>query len=145
MTDPQTQTTVETADQKADREEEEESLWQLTAAAAEAGETPDSATRDILGLAHRAIERFPELAGRYRRFAGPAAVVSGALVALAGVAIARRVRRGELPDRILEELTPAEIESAAQVADQEHRRSLREFLRRRKKKQERQAASRKGG
>jgi len=119
VTDSQVQTPAQTERP----EEEEESLWEAATAGAETGETPDSATRDLLGLVHQAIDRFPELAGRYRRFAGPAAVVSGALIVLAGIAVARRVRQGEHPEHILEELTSAEIESAAQVAHQEHRRS----------------------
>ena len=131
MSEPEAQTTVQ-ADQ---REDEEEHLWEAATAAAESGETPDSATRDVLGLVHQAIDRFPELAGRYRKYAGPAAVVSGALIVLAGIAVARRVRLGELPERILRELTSAEIESAAQVAHQEHRRSRPLPWRRRKKEQ----------
>ena len=141
MTDSQVQTPAQTEQP----DQEEEGLWEAAAAGAEAGETPDSATRDILGLVHQVIDRFPELAGRYRRFAGPAAVVSGALIVLAGIAVARRVRLGEHPEHILRELTSAEIESAAQVAHQEHRRSRPRPLRvpawrRRKKEQEGQDA-----
>jgi len=83
------------------------------------GEQPDSATRHTLNLAHQAIDRFPELAQRYRRFTGPAAVVSTALVLLAGIAIARRLRLGEHPEQILDSLTPDEIESAAVVEQEE--------------------------
>jgi hypothetical protein len=83
------------------------------------GEQPDSATRHALNLAHQAVGRFPDLARRYRRFTGPAAVVSGGLVLLAGIAISRRLRLGEQPDEILDSLTPAEIESAAVVEQEE--------------------------
>lgn len=80
------------------------------------GEEPDSATRQALNLAHRAVGKFPELAQRYRRFAGPAAVVSTALTVLAGIAVTRRVRRGQPPEEILEEVTQEEIENAASKA-----------------------------
>lgn len=88
-----------------------EDLWERLE-----GEEPDSATRQALNLAHRAIGKFPELAQRYRRFAGPAAVVSTALTALAGIAVAHRVRRGQPPEKILEEVTQEEIENAASKA-----------------------------
>ena len=83
------------------------------------GEQPDSATRHALSLAHRAVDRFPELAGRYRRHAGPVAVASSALVLLAAIAVARRLRLGEHPEQILTSLTPDEIESAAVVEQEE--------------------------
>jgi len=85
------------------------------------GETPDSATAQALNLAHRAAEKFPELAQRYRNFAGPAAVASGALLVLAGVAVARRARRGQHPEQILEQITSAEIEQAATVSNRQNR------------------------
>ena len=85
------------------------------------GETPDSATAQALNLAHRAAEKFPELAKRYRNFAGPAAVASGALLVLAGVAVARRTRRGQHPEQILEQITSAEIEQAATVSNRQNR------------------------
>ena len=85
------------------------------------GESPDGATRQALNLAHRAADKFPELAERYRSFAGPAAIVSGVLVALAGVAVARRVRRGQQPDEILDQITSEEIERAATVTSRHNR------------------------
>jgi len=85
------------------------------------GEMPDSATAQALNLAHRAAEKFPELAKRYRNFAGPAAVASGALLVLAGVAVARRARRGQHPEQILEQITSAEIEQAATVSNRQNR------------------------
>ncbi len=85
------------------------------------GESPDGATRQALNLAHRAADKFPELAERYRSFAGSAAIVSGVLVALAGVAVARRVRRGQNPDEILDQITSEEIEQAATVTSRHNR------------------------
>jgi hypothetical protein len=87
--------------------EEQEHVWDVLE-----GEQPDSATRHALNMAHRAIDRFPDLARRHRRFAGSAAVLSTGVVLLAGIAIARRLRLGEHPDHIIDSLTPDEIESA---------------------------------
>jgi hypothetical protein len=99
------------------------------------GETPDVATSQALQLAHQAIEKFPELAKRYRSFAGPAVIVSGALVALAGVAVARRIRKGQRPEEILNEITSEEIEQAATVTSRQNRwwRMLARISRRRQK------------
>jgi hypothetical protein len=94
--------------------EREEHAWDVPE-----GEQPDSATRHTLNLAHRAIDRFPDLARRYRRFTGPTAIASTGLVLLAGIAIARRLRFGEHPEQILDSLTPDEIENAAVVEQEE--------------------------
>jgi hypothetical protein len=102
--------------------EGEEQVWDVPE-----GEQPDSATRHALNLAHRAVGRFPDLARRYRRFAGPAAVVSTGLVLLTGIAIARRLRLGEQPEQILDSLTPDEIESAAVVEQEENARRHRQI------------------
>jgi hypothetical protein len=85
------------------------------------GETPDSSTAAVLNLAHRAAEKFPELAKRYRNVAAPAAVASGALLVLAGVAIARRARRGQHPEEILAQITSEEIERAATATSRRNR------------------------
>jgi len=95
---------------------EPEELWEEN----HQGETPDIATRQALNLAHRVSEKFPELASRYKNFAGPAAVASGALMVLAGVAIARRARRGQHPDEILQQITSQEIEQAATVTSRKN-------------------------
>ena len=79
------------------------------------GEQPDGWTRDALGLAHKAVDKFPELRKRYSRIAGPAAILSTGAVLLAGIAITRRQRRGESPDEILEGLTHEEIENAVRL------------------------------
>src|SRR4030042_695804 len=89
------------------------------------GEQPDGATKHALNLAHQAIDRFPDLARRYRRFAGPAAFASTGLVLLAGIAIARRLRLGEQPDQIIASLTPDEIETAGVVQQKEKERQHR--------------------
>jgi hypothetical protein len=85
-------------------------------------------------LAHRAAGKFPELAERYKSFAGPAAIASGALVVLAGVAVARRARKGQNPEQILEQITSAEIEQAVHVTSRKNRlwRMVRRIARRRR-------------
>jgi hypothetical protein len=109
--------------------DEQDDLWNQLS-----GETPDSATSQALHLAHRAAEKFPDLARRYRNFAGPVAVVSGALVVLAGVAVSRRLRRGQQPDEIIEQITSEEIEQAATVSSRQNRwwRMLARVARRRR-------------
>jgi hypothetical protein len=98
------------------------------------GERPDEETHRVLNLAHRAVAKFPELSGRYKVYAGAAAVVSSALTLMAGVAITRKVRRGMSPDNALAALTAADIEAALHVAarDQRYKRLLRKITRRRK-------------
>jgi hypothetical protein len=107
------------------------------------GESPDSATRQALNLAHRATEKFPDLVSRYSTFAGRAAVVSGALMALAGVAVARRVRRGQQPEEILDQITPEEIEQAATVTSRHNRwwRMIVRITRRRRDSEDESAGS----
>jgi hypothetical protein len=83
------------------------------------GEQPDGWTRDALELAHKAIDKFPELRKRYSRIAGPAAILSTGAVLLAGIAITRRLRNGESPDEILEKLTPEEIVNAVHLGREE--------------------------
>ena len=98
----------------ADGEPEEDEAWEPVV-----GDQPDGWTQDALKLAHRAIDRFPDLRHRYRRFAGPAAIVSTGIVLLAGMAITRRLRRGESPDEALEGLTSEEIENAVRLNEEE--------------------------
>jgi hypothetical protein len=105
---------------KPDQEEPEQSqneIWQEQVE----GETPDSSTTQALSLAHRVTEKFPELVKRYKSYAGPAAIVSSALMALAGVAVARRLRRGQSAEEILDQITSEEIERAAGVSSRQNR------------------------
>jgi hypothetical protein len=97
------------------------------------GEAPDSATQNALNLAHQAAAKFPELEDRYKSFAGKAVIVSGVLVALAGVAVAQRMRRGQGAAEILDEITPEEIELAATATSRHNRawRLIRRVARRR--------------
>jgi hypothetical protein len=75
------------------------------------GEQLDVAAEESIRLAHRAINRFPELLRRHRYVAGGAAV-TGALVVLASVAIVRRMRQhGQTGSEAADSVTQAEIES----------------------------------
>ncbi len=93
------------------------------------GETPDAETHKTLSLAHRAVAKFPELNGKYKAYAGAAAVVSSALTLMAGVAIARKMKRGMSADKALAALTASDIEAAVHVAarDQRYKRLLRKI------------------
>lgn len=119
-------------------DQDEDDLWEHVE-----GESPDGATRQALNLAHRAAGKFPELVRHYRSFAGAAAVASGALVALAGVAVARRTRRGQQPDEILDQITSEEIEQAATVSSRHNRwwRLVVRIARRRRAKDEAERSS----
>ena len=114
---------------------EHEYLWENLQ-----GESPDGATRQALNLAHRATQKFPDLALRYNTFAGRAVIASGALMALAGVAVARRLRRGQHPEEILDQITSEEIEQAATVTSR-HNRWWRMIVRIAKRRRESQNES----
>lgn len=94
------------------------------------GELPDSATTSALELAHKAVAKFPDLAKRYQKHIGAAAVLSSAVVVLASIAISRRLGKGESPERILAEITTEEIESAHQKTEnpKRQRRGITRFL-----------------
>lgn len=102
-------------------------------AIAEEGERPDPSTHRVLNLAHRAVAKFPELKGKYKAYAGAAAVVSSAATVVAAVAISRKMKRGMSADRAFAALTAADIENALHVAakNQRYKRLLRKIVRRR--------------
>lgn len=94
------------------------------------GELPDSHTLSALELAHKAVAKFPDLAKRYQKHIGAAAVLSSAVVVLASIAISRRLHKGESPERILAEITREEIEGAHQKTENpRRRRGITRFLR----------------
>lgn len=99
------------------------------------GERVDAETHRTLNLAHRAVAKFPELKGKYKAYAGAAAVVSSVATLMAGVAIARKMKRGMSGDRALATLTAEDIEAALHVAarDQRYKRLLRKIGRRGRK------------
>jgi hypothetical protein len=72
------------------------------------GESIDRTAQEAVRLAHRALDRFPDLVRRHKFLAGGAAF-SSALVALAGVAISRRMGNGESGDEAVERVTEQEL------------------------------------
>ncbi len=85
---------------------------------ASGGEGVDTAAHDAVRLAHRALERFPSIVARHRYVAGGAAV-SSALVAMAGVAIALRMRAGQSADDAVAGVTEEEIEGRSRYSIEE--------------------------
>jgi|GEM_PF-3312146 len=106
--------------------------------AAAEGERVDAETHRTLSLAHRAVAKFPELKGKYKAYAGAAVVVSSVATLMAGVAIARKMKRGMSGDKALAALTAADFEAALHVAarDQRYKRLLRKIGRRGRKPEE---------
>lgn len=110
---------------------EDEFDWEAVAE----GERPDESTNKTLSLAHRALAKFPEMRGRYRTYAGAAAVVSSAATVMAAIAITRKMKRGVSADKVLDALTAADLDAAVHVAsrNQRYKRLLRKIARRREK------------
>jgi hypothetical protein len=73
------------------------------------GEQVDRAVADSVRLAHRALERFPDLVRRHKFIAGGAAI-SSSLIVLAGVAIARRMLAGASPEEAVAAVTEDEVQ-----------------------------------
>ena len=96
------------------------------------GERVDAETHRTLRLAHRAIAKFPEMSGKYKAYAGAAAVVSSVATLMGAVAISRKMKRGMSADKALASLTIADIEAAVHVAarDQRYKRLIRKISRR---------------
>jgi hypothetical protein len=95
------------------------------------GELPDTNTMSALQLAHKAVDKFPELAKRYQKYVGTAAVLSSVVIVLASIAISRRLHKGESPEQILASITPEEIESMAHEKTEnpkKPRRGITRFL-----------------
>ncbi len=72
------------------------------------GERIDRASGEAVRLAHRVLARFPGLVKQHSYVAGGTAV-SSVLVVLAGVAISRRMRRGESGEQAVAEMTEDEL------------------------------------
>lgn len=108
---------------------EDEFDWELIAE----GERADESTNKTLSLAHRALAKFPEMKGRYRAYAGAAAVVSSAATLMAAIAITRKMKRGVTAEKVIDTLTAADLEAAVHVAsrNQRYKRLLRKIARRR--------------
>jgi hypothetical protein len=93
------------------------------------GERVDAETHRTLRLAHRAMAKFPEMSGKYKAYAGAAAVVSSVATLMGAVAISRKMKRGMSADKALASLTMADIEAAVHVAarDQRYKRLIRKL------------------
>ena len=72
------------------------------------GERVTNTAGDAIRLAHKALERFPDVVRRHKFIAGGAAI-STSLVALAGVAITRRMRSGQTEEEAIASLTEDEL------------------------------------
>ena len=92
--------------------------WEAIAAE---GERPDPATRRALNLAHRAIDKLPEMKGKYKTYAGAAVVVSSAATLMAAIAINRKMKGGMSADKALAALTMLDIENAERSAGRTQR------------------------
>ena len=73
-----------------------------------AGEHIDSLSRDPIKFAYSLLDRFPDLVRRHKVIAGGAAI-SSSLVILAGVAISRRMRKGQSAEEAVADLTEDEV------------------------------------
>ena len=72
------------------------------------GEHVTHAAGAAIRLAHKVLERFPDVVRRHKYIAGGAAV-STSLVTLAGVAIARRMRGGQSEEEAIASVTEDEL------------------------------------
>jgi hypothetical protein len=72
------------------------------------GERVTGTAGDAIRLAHKALERFPDVVKRHKFIAGGAAI-SSSLVALAGVAIVCRIRSGQSEEEALASVTEEEL------------------------------------
>jgi len=109
---------------------EDEFDWEAIAVQ---GEPVDAETHRTLRAAHRVLAKFPELKGKYKAYAGAAAVVSSTATLIAAVALSRKMKRGMSADKALAALTAADIENAVHVAarGQRYKRLLRKLKLRR--------------
>lgn len=89
------------------------------------GEKVDSAAHTSIHLAHEALERFPDVVKRHRFIAGGAAV-SSSLIALAGVAIARRISAGQTAEEAIASVTEDEIQG--KMPEELRRKTMRAVL-----------------
>ncbi|MQA00428.1 MAG: hypothetical protein GEU80_14055 [Dehalococcoidia bacterium] len=85
---------------------------------ASGGEVMDSLSQDAVKLAHRALERFPDLVKRHKYIAGGAAL-SSSLIVLAGVAVAQRMRRGQSAEDAVSSVTEQEVEGLVRLGDED--------------------------
>jgi len=81
---------------------------------ASGGDAIDNVARDSIRIAHKALDRFPSLVRKHKVIAGGAAI-SSSLVIVAGVAIARRMRKGQTAEEAVADITEQEIDRPERV------------------------------
>lgn len=82
---------------------------------ASGGDAIDNVARDSIRLAHAALDRFPDLVRKHKVIAGGAAI-SSSLVIVAGVAIARRIRKGQTAAEAVADVTEQEIDHPERIS-----------------------------
>ncbi|MBT5775415.1 MAG: hypothetical protein HOH95_13695 [Dehalococcoidia bacterium] len=82
---------------------------------ASGGDAIDNVARDSIRLAHAVLDRFPDLVRRHKVIAGGAAI-SSSLVIVAGVAIARRIRKGQTAAEAVADVTEQEIDRPERIS-----------------------------
>jgi hypothetical protein len=74
------------------------------------GEHIEDVAQNAIRLAHKTLDRFPEIKRRHMVVAGGAAL-SSAIIAAAAVAIVRRVKSGSTETEAVAEITADELEN----------------------------------
>ncbi|HIE84157.1 MAG TPA: hypothetical protein EYQ00_10055 [Dehalococcoidia bacterium] len=74
------------------------------------GERIEDVAQNAIRLAHKTLDRFPEIKRRHMVVAGGAAL-SSAIIAAAAVAIVRRVKSGSTEAEAVAEITAEELEN----------------------------------
>jgi hypothetical protein len=92
------------------------SWWPGSDRHASGGERLDDLGHQTVSLAFKALDRFPGLVKRHKYIAGGAAI-SGSLIALASVAVARRMRQGASAEEAVNSVTEEELSGLHLVSD----------------------------
>ena len=73
------------------------------------GERIEDVTQNAVRLAHRVVDRFPQLKRKHMVVAGGAAL-SSAIIAAAAVAVAKRINAGSSEEDAVNDVTEGELE-----------------------------------
>ena len=79
------------------------------------GERIEDVTQNAVRLAHRVVDRFPQVKRKHMVVAGGAAL-SSAIIAAAAVAVAKRINAGSSDDDAVNDVTEGELEHPASGA-----------------------------
>jgi hypothetical protein len=85
---------------------------------ASGGEHLDATSYGAVSLAHRALDRFPDVVRRHRFVAGGSAV-STSLIALAASAVARRMRDGATAAQAVALVTVEDLDARPLISDRQ--------------------------